>query len=105
MLRLAIASDPPVHFYKHPDALASIPAGERALQLLLNVGDIDASIEDLNPDLQIVLDNAAGQCADLFYRLPPLDAPAVLYDGSVELFAGVVDSLSLGLNCTIKVIA
>lgn len=102
-LWLSISINPPLHLYRDSSAVAFIPPGERAVQILRAVGELQAEIEGIVPSLAVTLDNASGQAADVMHAAPPLLSTASLYRGSELLYSGIVHGIKLDVEAQIEV--
>ena len=102
-LWLSISSNPPLHLYRDASAVSFIPPGDRALQILRAVGELQAEIEGIVPSLTVTLDNASGQAADALHAAPPLLAAASLYRGAELLYSGIVYAIKLDAEAQIEV--
>jgi hypothetical protein len=97
-----ILGDPVRQFYAGVDALPWLDATHARHALLTGVGVLRAGTDGETANLDVELRNDAGQMTRL-YAVPPLAAPAEIYDDDMLVFAGVVASVALESTCTIQV--
>lgn len=93
-LWLTIRSAPVLHLIATPDALAHLPATDRRVQILADVGRVQAGVEDENPTLVCDVRNESGQ-ARAVLEDPPLGCAAELTSPDGVVFAGVVQEVAL----------
>lgn len=102
MIWLRIAGRPARQFYADDTALPYL-ADEARHCLLDSAGSIRSGVEGETPNISVTLRNAYGECVDLF-RIPPLGAAAeVIHHADGVLFAGIVQSVDMGEECTVAV--
>lgn len=97
---LYIESDPPMQIHG-ADALPYIDPAVRAEQILVAFGPFRGDVDGEIPNVTATLRNADGE-ATAAMADPPIAARAVVYgrdgDDNVELFVGIVDSVSLAAD-------
>jgi hypothetical protein len=104
---VVVESDPPLQI--HDDsARAFVDPSQLAHEVLVGVGSLRASVESETPSVSIALANEQAESMPIM-RNPPLGYPAVLYgrrgNATIELFRGIVTSVTCGADASLEISA